>query len=63
MREPSRIPEVMARIQKLWEQHPDLRLGQLLLNIHYPATAIYFMEDDEIVTQLELMYEKRTSDS
>lgn len=30
MRNPERIPIVLNEIKKIWEEHPDLRLGQLL---------------------------------
>lgn len=31
MRDPARIPLILARLQRLWEANPDLRLGQLIL--------------------------------
>jgi len=31
-RSPNRIPEILSRIQRIWEQQPDLRFGQLLIN-------------------------------
>lgn len=34
MRDPKRIPEVLAHIQAAWEREPDQRFGQLILNIY-----------------------------
>lgn len=33
MRDPARIPRVLDALRETWEKHPDLRLGQLLMNI------------------------------
>lgn len=30
MRNPERIPVVLEEIKRIWEKHPDMRLGQLL---------------------------------
>ena len=51
MREPQRIPKVLNDVQRVWEAFPDLRLGQLLLNV-IPETQLYYMEDDELVHRL-----------
>ncbi len=31
MRDPDRIPEILAAIEREWKKTPDLRLGQLLI--------------------------------
>lgn len=58
MRDPKRIPRVLAAIEKLWRQEPDLRLMQLLLNFcahhgggHYSPDP-YFMEDNRLLELL-----------
>ena len=51
MRKPERIPEILYDVQRVWEAFPDLRLGQLILNV-IPETALYYMEDDELVHRL-----------
>jgi uncharacterized protein YihD (DUF1040 family) len=33
MRDPARIPAVLARIESLWKENPDMRLGQLIANL------------------------------
>ena len=48
MRDPKRIPEVLHDIQRVWEAFPDLRLGQLILNV-IPEKQLYYMEDAELV--------------
>ena len=51
MRDPKRIPETLHDVQRVWEAFPDLRLGQLLLNV-VPDTALYYIEDEELVHRL-----------
>ena len=51
MRDPERIPEVLHDIQRVWEAFPDMRLGQLLLNV-VADPALYYLEDDELVHRL-----------
>ena len=52
MRDPKRIPKVLAELQKLWEQYPDLRLGQLLVNLPFDGDP-FFIEDDEMIKFLQ----------
>ena len=40
MRDPRRIDDVLLAIGEVWAQHPDLRLGQLLLNAVHPAERL-----------------------
>ena len=51
MRDPKRIPEILHDVQRVWEAFPDLRLGQLLLNV-VPDSALYYIEDEELVHRL-----------
>ncbi len=37
MRDPDRISGIISRLEKVWQENPDLRLGQLIAN----ASAIY----------------------
>lgn len=55
MRDPKRIPKILKELQKVWEKHPDLRLGQLLLNLGFD---FYYVEDKELIKKLENMYSK-----
>ena len=57
MRDPKRITKTLQEIQKVWEQFPDLRLGQLLLNAT-DDTILYYLEDEELVEYLKKFYER-----
>ena len=48
MRDPMRIMNILQGVQEVWEQFPDLRLGQLLLNCT-DDTILYYLEDEELV--------------
>lgn len=51
MRDSKRIPEVLHEIQRVWEAFPDMRLGQLILNVANDP-VLYYIEDDELVHRL-----------
>lgn len=55
MRNPDRIPKILNEIEKIWQQYPDLRLGQLILNLEY-RLPLYQIEDEELVTALKSLY-------
>lgn len=51
MRDPARIPELCELLQRAWQRAPDLRLGQLLVNVLKPETpcpGVFYAEDDAI---------------
>ncbi|MEZ6188115.1 MAG: hypothetical protein R3F62_24290 [Planctomycetota bacterium] len=55
MRDPERIPEILALVQQVWERHPDERLGQLLLNACRGCSGwpdVWSVEDDALVAGL-----------
>jgi hypothetical protein len=57
MRDPARIEKLLARLAAVWREHPDLRLGQLVVdvvNAAEPAPTIFYVEDDEFLRRLEL---------
>ena len=56
MRDPKRIDKILGVIKKIWEKHPDFRLGQLLCNV-IPESAIYYVEDESILNALCAYYE------
>lgn len=56
MRDPARIPGVLERLGKLWEKHPQLRLGQLIINSSRWQSALYVLEDDALLELLEDYY-------
>ena len=51
MRDVNRIPKILHEIQRVWEAFPDLRLGQLLLNV-VADPALYYIEDGALVHEL-----------
>jgi len=55
MRDPNRIDPLLARLKVAWEKNPDLRLGQLLMNV-YRDPVLYYVEDDELITAMEKLY-------
>lgn len=59
MRDPNRIPIILAELQKIWEAHPDMRLGQLLENILPPLelSDLYNIEDDKLIAFLDAFYD------
>lgn len=56
MRDPNRLPEVLRQIREVWEQQPDQRLCQLILNACRNRTAawpdVFSVEDDVLLAGL-----------
>jgi hypothetical protein len=48
MRDPGRIPEVLAEIERVWKDYPDMRLGQLIVNVTGISDP-YFVENDKLL--------------
>ena len=57
MRNPNRIDKILNEIRIIWKQYPDLRLGQLILNV-IENPALYYIEDEELVELLKQTYLK-----
>lgn len=55
MRDPKRIPKVLKELGKIWKKYPDLRLGQLLLNLGFD---FYYVEDNNLIKKLTALYDK-----
>lgn len=55
MRNKKRIPKTLKAMEKIWLSHPDLRLGQLLLNA-IQDWVMYYIEDDELIKTLSNYY-------
>ncbi len=53
MRNPKRIEDVLSRIRKIWHIYPDLRLGQLLINVIGLGRDPFYVEDDDLVKMIE----------
>ncbi len=55
MRDINRIDLILDRLKILWKKYPDLRLGQLILNV-LQDPALYYIEDEELIDLLEEFY-------
>lgn len=63
MRDPVRIGKIIWKLQEVWLQHPDLRLGQLMEWIYLnknvgDQTPAFYMEDDKWEEILEFLLSK-----
>ena len=57
MRDPKRIDVILQEISNIWHKCPDMRLGQLIGNV-LEGAALYYVEDDGLVSALKDMYEE-----
>lgn len=55
MRDITRIDKILAGVKEVWTTVPDLRLGQLLLNV-LQDPALYYIEDEQLVDYLKKYY-------
>jgi len=55
MRDPNRIDEVLEALREYWVAHPDMRLGQILVNLIRAkfAADIFYVEDDTLLERLK----------
>ncbi|RZL44131.1 MAG: hypothetical protein EOP00_21185 [Pedobacter sp.] len=56
MREIERIKPIIGKLEKLWLENPDLRLGQLIMGItrtRETNPGLFYMEEDEFLEKLE----------
>ena len=54
MRNPNRIPEIMALLQRGWQKVPQWRLGQLIENLkrYIGVDDLFYIEDDEMIEKI-----------
>ena len=52
MRDPARIPQVIATLRRIWLKNPDLRLCQLIGNALPAIRDPYHVEDDRLLQRL-----------
>ena len=57
MRDAKRIKPLLKLIEKIWLQHPDLRLCQLIGNV--ASYDNYHMEDDVLEGRLKIIYQQQ----
>lgn len=56
MRDPERITAVLNEPRKVWEKNPDLRLGQIIVNMvqaENSSPEIFYFEDDVLLLRLK----------
>lgn len=56
MRNPLRICKVLDRLEEVWAENPDLRLGQLILNVIRDESQLYNIEDEQLIERIEKFY-------
>jgi len=52
MRDPKRIPVILAEIAAFWVKHPGMRLGQLICSAD-PYGEPFYVEDDVLIKNLK----------
>lgn len=58
-RDPARISRVLGKLALLWESEPDLRLGQIIVNLTGRADP-FNVEDDRVEAALDEALERKT---
>ena len=58
-RDPERIRRALEKLALLWESEPDLRLGQIIVNLTGKADS-FNVEDDGVEAALDKALEKKT---
>lgn len=53
MREKERIKRILILLEEIWNEVPELRLGQLLYNLADFHGDIFYIEDDVIEKKLQ----------
>lgn len=52
MRDPKRIEPFLQELARIWRANPDLRFGQLVLDLHALSGAgamLFYTEDEELL--------------
>ena len=56
-RDPQRIDELISELERVWKEHPDTRLGQLLVScVDGEADRLFYMEDEVLLEKLRERY-------
>jgi hypothetical protein len=59
MRDPERIERVVNLLKFLWIKYPDLRLGQLIIDITYDTGVdLFYLEDDILEKKIKQVIRK-----
>ena len=71
MRNPDRIDITLEALRKLWNQHPDQRLGQILENYVFydgkrgdlTSVSLFYQEDDITLANIKKGIDPNTLDN
>lgn len=57
MRDPERIRRMLEKLDLLWRAHPDMRLGQLVMNVAQSrgVASTFYVEDDDFEGLLDIV--------
>jgi len=53
MRDPARIKRILGLVEKIWNDAPDLRLTQIIMNVLRMNSDPYYIEDDKLEDALK----------
>ena len=57
MRDPNRIDEILNTVKIIWNQYPDMRFGQLIVNVL--GIDPFYVEDDVILRAFQNWIEEK----
>ena len=57
MRDPNRIDEILNTVKIVWNQYPDMRFGQLVVNVL--GIDPFYIEDDVILKAFQNWIEEK----
>ena len=52
-RNPERISSILAELENTWKRYPDLRLGQLIMDIIPDDNLRFYIEDDKMLEAIK----------
>lgn len=60
MRDKNRINKILDKIEAVWINNPDMRLGQILVNLAPPRlnNDIFYWEDTDLEKALDLQIDR-----
>jgi len=64
MRDKNRIPKILKHLEEIWNENPDLRLGQLIMIATRPKSTcpeVFSIEDEDILKGIKSIGKKSES--
>ncbi len=64
MRDKKRIPKILNHLEEIWNENPDLRLGQIIMIATRPKSTcpeVFYIEDDEILKGIKSIGKRNES--